>query len=346
MRNKILVLGYFGYGTTQFDGQTIKTRNVYELLKLKSNDSEDILYFDTYQFKESVFFLLKMISSILRCNKLVYIPAHNNLKYLFPLIYTICKLKRIEILYIVVGGWLAEYLGNKKLHVFLLSGIRGIFSQSDQLSLKLKDQYHFKNVITFPNFRIHSFFYYLKSDHSHFKIVYMARINRMKGIDSVFRLAKYISETPFLTKPIVIHFYGPIDKSDEDYFFKQVDKSDIITYHGVLPPEIIHETLAEYDLLVLPTRFYTEGFPGTILDAYISSVPVVVTKWKYATEFVDHGKTGLIVPFENGEKDFIDSVMRLYFNQDLLSTMRKNVYERSKQYSSDYAWSILEKYIS
>ena len=32
---KILVIGYFGYKSNQLDGQTIKTRNVYKLIKLK-----------------------------------------------------------------------------------------------------------------------------------------------------------------------------------------------------------------------------------------------------------------------------------------------------------------------
>jgi glycosyltransferase involved in cell wall biosynthesis len=344
MGERILVLGYFGYSNNQFDGQTVKTRNIYELLLLKTGNKEDIDFFDTQRFKHlNLSFFLNMIWKIFRCNKLIYIPAHNNLKYLFPLIYIICKLKRIDIFYIVVGGWLADYLKKKWLHIILLSNIRAIFPQSDQLSLLLREQYQFKNVITFPNFRIHSFKPFISDHKDVFKIVYMARINRMKGIDYVFRLADYFINIPFCEKPVIIDFYGPIDENDKTYFYEQMDKYAITFYKGILQPDKIYDTLNNYDLMVLPTKYYTEGFPGSILDAYISGIPVIVTNWKYAREFVDDGKTGIIVPFENGEKEFINAVLKLYQDYDLLIKMKYNAYEKSKFYSSENAWEILKK---
>ena len=344
MNNNILVLGYFGYGTTQFNGQTIKTRNVYELLKLKSKDHAKVCYFDTYQFQHTKYILFEMILSLIRCKKLVYIPAQNNLKYIFPLIYIICKLRKIDILYIVIGGWLDEWLETKRLHVSLLSKIRGIFSESNQLSLNLKKKYHFNNVVTFPNFRIHSFIPSLKNVNSDFKIVFMARISRMKGIDSVFRLAKHFSQVSGLIYPIEIHFYGPIAKCDEEYFYSQVEKFDNISYQGILPADKIYETLTQYDLVILPTRYFTEGFPGTILDAYISGVPVIASRWKYATEFVDHGKSGFLFDL-NKEEEFYFYVDKLYKDRSLLLEMKKNAFEKSKIYSTDSSWSIIKKYL-
>ena len=43
---RILVLGYFGYLTNQLDGQTVKTRDVYRLVKEQSKDYS-VDYFDT-----------------------------------------------------------------------------------------------------------------------------------------------------------------------------------------------------------------------------------------------------------------------------------------------------------
>lgn len=48
---KILVFGYFGYVTNQLDGQTIKTREIYELIK--SHDEYDVCYADTQEFREN-----------------------------------------------------------------------------------------------------------------------------------------------------------------------------------------------------------------------------------------------------------------------------------------------------
>ncbi len=287
------------------------------------------------------FSLFSMFWKIIRCNKLVYLPAHNNLKYLFPIIYILCWLKRTEILYFVVGGWLVEYLKSKRLHVTLLSKVRAILTESDDLSNSLIAQYHFKNVITFPNFRIHSYTPTFFQNTDFFRIVFMARINRMKGIDYVFHLANYFANASFCNRPVIIDFYGPIDKKDEVYFYKQLEKYENISYRGVLQPENIYKTLNNYDLMVFPTRYFTEGFPGTVLDAYISGLPIVATHWKHATDFIIREKTGFIVPFEKSEKDFVDAVIKIYQDYDLLIKMKHNAFEQSMKYSSEVAWNIL-----
>lgn len=250
-------------------------------------------------------------------------------------------MKRSEILYFVVGGWLVEYLKTKRLHVTLLSKIRAILTESTDLSNSLKLQYHFKNVITFPNFRMHSFTPTFVQNRDLFRIVFMARINRMKGIDYVFHLAEYFANPSFSKRPVIIDFYGPIEKKDEVYFFQQLDKFENTSYRGVLQPENIYKTLNNYDLMVFPTRYFTEGFPGTVLDAYISGLPVIATHWKHATDFIVHEKTGFIVPFENSEKDFIDAVIKIYQDYKLLIKMKHNAHEQSLKYSSEGAWNIL-----
>ncbi len=344
MKNKVIVLGYFGYVTNQLDGQTVKTRSVYELLKLKEKEIGNISYFDTQQFQYSKLSYIKMFSSLLNCNKLIYLPAHNNLKYIFPLLFIISKLKRIDVIYIVIGGWVDEFLRSKKLHVKMLSRIKGIFTESNLMTNNLIGQYNFKNVITFPNFRLHSFIPSFKIDPNSFKVAYMARIFREKGIDIVFRLADYIQKTYGTEHTISIDFYGPIQKDEEDYFREELDKYYFVSYKCVLEPDQIYKTLEQYDVVVLPTRFFTEGFPGTIMDAYISGVPVIVTRWKYAAEFVNHGNSGFLFDL-NKEEDFYSYVDQLYSDRIQLLKMKHGAYEKSKEYSSESAWQILKRYL-
>lgn len=343
-RKNILVLGYFGYYQNELDGQTIKTRNIYELLKIKTNGQYKIDQFDTQRFQYSKFSFFDLLVKLFRCNKLVYLPAHNNLKYLFPFIYVLCWLRRCEIMYFVVGGWLAQYLESKRLHVKLLSNIRVILTESNDLSNALVTQYQLKNVITFPNLRLHSFTPTFVQNNDQFKIVYMARINRMKGLDYVFCLAKAFLDSSINEKPVIIDFFGPIEKEDEAYFFEQLAKCPNSSYRGVLQPENIYTTLDQYDLMVFPTRYFTEGFPGTVLDAYIAGLPIVATRWKHATDFIIQGKTGFIVPFENSENEFVQAVKTIYTDSNLLLQMKHNAYEQSLKYAPDYAWQILMKF--
>lgn len=344
MKNKVLVLGYFGYATNQLDGQTVKTRSVYELLKSKEEEIGSLTYIDTQQFQYSKMSFLTMFSSVINCNKLIYLPAHNNLKYIFPLLFIISKLKKIDVIYIVIGGWLDEFLHSKKMHIAMLSKIRGIFTESNQMTNNLKGQYNFQNVLTFPNFRMHSFIPSFKKAADTFKVAYMARIFREKGIDAVFRLADYIQETYGNEHSISIDFYGQIQNDEEDYFREELEKYDFVTYKCILDPDQIYRTLEQYDVVVLPTRFFTEGFPGTIMDAYISGIPVVVTRWKYAAEFVNHGNSGFLFDL-NKEEDFYSYVDRLYKDRIQLLKMKHGAYEKSKEYSAETAWQILKKYL-
>jgi glycosyltransferase involved in cell wall biosynthesis len=344
MKNKVLVLGYFGHFTNKLNGQTVRTRSVYELFKYKNGLFESVTFFDTQMLEHNKLSFLKMVWQVFHCTKLIYLPAQNNLKYIFPIIYPICKLGRVEILYIVVGGWLAKYLETKKMHVTLLSRIRGLFTQTVGLKDELQKKYGLNNVTVFPNFRMHSFVPTFNDSDNGLRIVFMARISRPKGIDAVFRLAKHIEGKPHMAGRIVIDFYGPIDRKDEVYFHTQVDKFKFVSYKGIIEPDQIYCTLEKYDLSLLPTQYPGEGFPGTILDSYISGLPVIVSNWRHLPEFVDQGETGFIFDL-NEEKKLYDYVDKLYRDRELLSRMKRNAFEKSKLYSSEGAWQKIKDHV-
>jgi glycosyltransferase involved in cell wall biosynthesis len=43
---------------------------------------------------------------------------------------------------------------------------------------------------------------------------------------------------------------------------------------------------------LFPTRFYTEGIPGTIIDAYAAGIPVISSKWESFADVMKEGVTG------------------------------------------------------
>src|SRR5699024_596224 len=102
-------------------------------------------------------------------------------------------------------------------------------------------------------------------------IAFMARIMKEKGIDWIFSLSDHISSS---SKNIEINFYGPIEPKDKEYFIEKINKYDFIKYHGIIQPKNVYTDISKHDVLVLPTRYEGEGFPGSIIDAYISGLPV------------------------------------------------------------------------
>ena len=62
------------------------------------------------------------------------------------------------------------------------------------------------------------------------------------------------------------------------------------------------KTLKDYFALLFPTRFYTEGIPGTIIDAYAAGVPVISAEWESFSDIIDEGITGFGYAFGDKEK--------------------------------------------
>ncbi|MGN6802066.1 MAG: glycosyltransferase family 4 protein, partial [Ginsengibacter sp.] len=196
-----------------------------------------------------------------------------------------------------------------------------------------------------PNFRITNYkpIFSFNPQIKPFKIVYMARIMLEKGIDIIFDFALHLKLINFPTNTILIDFYGPITKKDEKLFFDKIKEFDYLNYKGIVDPKDVYKKMAEYDILILPTRYEGEGFPGTILDAYMCGIPVIVSNWKYLPEYVENGITGFVFDLNNLNM-FYDSIFKLYHDRRLLLEMKISAHKKSEEFSSDFSWGILKEY--
>lgn len=332
------MLGFFGYLTNQLDGQTVKTRDVYRLAKEQLGE-RSVDYFDTQELHENKLLVLRMFWRVMRCDTLFYLPAHNNLKVFFPIIFVLSSLCGFKIHYFVVGGWLKEYLSSLPLHRFMLSRIAGIHAETKRLKNELEECYKFKNVDIFPNFRFFKYNPHLSTS-TKLRVVFMARVMKQKGLDWVFALADYIAANRLQDK-YSITFYGPISDEDKSFFDEYIREYKFAEYRGILRPSEIHETLSRYDVMLLPTHFYTEGLPGSVVDAYISGIPVIVTEWKHSREFVEDGVSGYIIPFENGQKELIEKVVLLEKNRKLLNQLKANALRKRMEFAPPSLETIL-----
>lgn len=340
---KYLVLGYFGYRTNQLDGQTVKTRDLFRLLE-ENIGKDKVDYFDTQDFQYGISNIFVMLKKIASCRYLFYLPAHNNLKYIFPVIFVLSKIFRFKILYFIIGGWLVEYLSTKPLHRWMLKRINGIFSETKLMKKSLEDNYGFDNVTVFPNFRFSVFVPTRHHEKGKLKLVFLARINKMKGLDVIFSLASCI-QNKGLQDRIVIDFFGPVYEKDRKYFFEELRKYSFLSYKGELQPANVNITIEKYDVMLFPTHYYTEGLPGTVIDSYLSGIPVIASKWKHAEEFIYNGVTGYIVPFKDNVDEYFNIVCKLIGDETLLNTLKCNAFLRSKFFSASSAWDILKEQI-
>ena len=198
-------------------------------------------------------------------------------------------------------------------------------------------KYNFKNTVLLNNFRLVQYENINITCKPITKIVFMARVHEMKGVDTIFKLSDMLLKLGY--NNIMIDIYGPIYDGYKSIFLEKLPNS-LVNYGGIIEPHDVYSILKKYDFMIFPTKYYTEGFPGSILDAYISGLPVVASAWLNAYEFIDDKQTGYVVEFNN-EGKFIDMVIWLIENPDKLWILRENVLAKRQQYSADTAWNTL-----
>lgn len=345
---RIFVLGAFGEVTNSVSGQAVKTKNVYRLITEHSDAK--ITKMDTSTIKRRPWLFFSLFINIVRADKIVIIPCLNNLSYLFPCVYFFSKITKADIIHICIGGWQVEYfMGNERfkphpLQLRQSKKIMAFLPEMVKVDNDLKELLEFKNTEMFPNFRfMNGNTERIETSSNILRLVFLARVDKKKGYDTIFNFAQEIEKNRY---DITIDFYGPINDADKEEFLSLVEShKGCVSYKGVLQQNEVTEHLWNYDVMLLPTTIYTEGFPGTILDAYIAGIPVIATEWKHSHEFIDDEKTGFIVPFEDCQDGFNDKILTLYKDREMLSLMKANAFEKRLQYSDQKAWSVLEKYL-
>ena len=345
----ILILGFFAFTSHKKDGQTVKTNQYLELFKRNAAKNTRISTFDTEILHTKPWQVVRLLWKSICADKVIYMPAHNNLRLFFPALNFFSHIFRYDILYVLIGGWLPVFLEKHPRFSHKLGKIKGVFPENDTLTRILGEKFGMKNVHTLPNFRFVEYVPQVPSANpKEFRMVFMSRIVMAKGIDKVFALAAYFSNPEIKkTCPLSIDFYGGIAVEDKAYFEQEVQRYGNVRYKGVLEPKDICRTLSGYDALILPTRYPGEGVPGAIIDAYMAGIPVLASDWMYLKDIVKHGITGYIVPLGEHETEiYTHHIQHLFSHQDELDRMKLAAYDYSKTHREEVAWSILKPFLA
>ena len=117
------------------------------------------------------------------------------------------------------------------------------------------------------------------------KLIFVARLVMDKGLAEALEACRHLPENCHL------NVFGP-GMSDTD--FSLFEGHPRATYGGVLDPAEIPRVLSEHDLLVYPSYYRSEGYPGAILEAFQCGLPVVA-RMGGVSELVEHEESGLLV---------------------------------------------------
>ena len=92
-----------------------------------------------------------MISALKHGDNVLIFPAHNGIRVYAPLLSLFRRFfKNKRLHYVVIGGWLPEFLLKRKLLAKILKRFDGIYAETNTMKNALEGQV-FHNVFVMPN---------------------------------------------------------------------------------------------------------------------------------------------------------------------------------------------------
>lgn len=339
---KVCVIGHFGFGENLLNGQTIKTKIVTKELD-KQFGADQVVKIDTHGGAKSLpSVVFQMVKEFKECDNIIIFPAHNGIKIFVPLCNFINLFFHRRLHYVVIGGWLPSFLKDKSNLKKGLTKFNEIYVETATMKKSLYD-IGLNNVIILRNFKdINP----IKKEDLQMNVVKplsvctFSRVMKEKGIEDIINAVIEVNEH-YRKTAYTLDIYGPVDEHQVDWF-NELQKSfpTYVKYKGMVQFDKSVEVLRNYFLLAFPTCFYTEGIPGTILDAYAAGIPVLASKWESFDDIVNDGITGMGYEFAD-YKNLKQKLEYIYENPEEIIAMKKKCLKKAEEYLPQAAIKVL-----
>lgn len=290
---RVVFIGAIRRGKMPICGETAKNQillNRFETLLKR------ICVVDTYKWKRNPYSIMRLFCTLLFMPKSYFvISVYQRSAYRLFQLLQILHLKR-NIIYWAIGGAFADMIKAEKFSAYPYKIVDKFIVEGKKMQSILYE-YGFKNVYVVPNTKPILYIPPKKRKAQTIRFVFLSRIIPEKGCDYICRSAKEINELGYTDK-YIIDFYGSIDKHYEVLFKAQLDCLPNVNYKGFLNLQSVenYDVLASYDVMLFPTYYPSEGFPGVIIDAFIAGLPVIASDWNFNNEVVIHNKNGILIP--------------------------------------------------
>ncbi len=158
------------------------------------------------------------------------------------------------------------------------------------------------------------------------KLIFVARLEMDKG------LAEALEACRHLPAHCHLNVFGPRMSDTNLSLFKGHPRA---TYGGTLDPAELPRVLSEHDLLVYPSYYRSEGYPGAILEAFQCGLPVVAARWGGVPELVEHAENGLLVE-PRSATEVQTAIERLLANPELYRQLCEGAVRRGEYFRSTH----------
>lgn len=339
---RICIIGHYGFGHTLLNGQTIKTKIITSEIQ-RQFGSDNVICLDLAGgLKKIPSLLFKVPHALQKCDDFVMMPVENGLRFLTPLLCFWSKFFKRRLHYVVIGGWLPSFISAKKQIKNGLKRFRGVYVETNTMKSALEAQ-GFENVYVMPNCKklmVLSEDELVYPSGVPYKLCTFSRVMKEKGIETAVNIITKVNDRlGYIAYSLDI--YGQVDTAQVEWF-ENLKKQlpDYIRYCGCADANRSVEVLQKYFALLFPTHFYTEGIPGTIIDAYAAGIPVISAKWESYSDVVDEGITGIGYEFDDADQ-FERTLLEVAQKPNVLLSMKENCVRKAKDYIPESAIQIM-----
>lgn len=341
---RICIIGHFGFGQNLLNGQTIKTKITTSQIEAQFG-SDHVTCLDLAGGARRIPSLLFQVPTALRkCDHFMMLPVENGLRFLTPVLSFWNLFFKKKLHYVVIGGWLSAFLSKHKLIASGLKRFDGIYVETSTMKRALESQ-GFQNVFVMPNCKNLTI---LSEDElvyptgAPYKLCTFSRVMKEKGIETAVNAVKQVNAQLGYTA-YALDIYGQVDAGQTAWFERLKQQfPDYVHYCGCVNADQSVDVLRNYFALLFPTHFYTEGIPGTIIDAYAAGIPVISARWESFADVLEDGITGIGYEFDSTAQ-FENILLRVAQDPNILLNMKENCIRKAKDYVPEVAIQVLRK---
>lgn len=165
-----------------------------------------------------------------------------------------------------------------------------------------------------------------------FRVLFIGQLRLAKGIGELLEAIDRCHPA------VVLDVYGPMfDEEIRDL----LAGSHRTAYHGPIPSTEVAAVMAEHDVLVFPSYYEGEGYPGVIIEAFQAGLPVIATRWRAIPELFDAHMGGLLIePGDSAELGV--AIERLRSDSDLYRAVQTEAKSAGELFREPAVYSMLE----
>lgn len=337
MKYKIGIWGQYGApGQKIADGQAVRTTVVTQELENRyGKDSIGIANTNGWK-KRPLAFLWESYRLIANSSTIIIAPADRGYKTFVPILMFFNKFYHRKLVHLVIGGFLPALLEQNPKYLAYEKKFDSIFVQTENIKkdlekLGVKKIHYLTNLKRLVKRNVNDIKLETSAD---IKVCVFSRINKDKGVEDAIAAVKIVNERLGIQR-VKLDFYGLLPENYKDRFNQLLEENKgLIEYKGIVNYNKTVEVLSQYYVMLFPTYYHGEGFPGNVVDAYNSALPIIATDWLYNKDVIKNGRNGILVPVQTPSA-IADALQYLYEHREIRFEYAMNCLEDAKLYEPD-----------